>query len=132
MKNFIITSYVQSTKRIQYYVEANSLEKAIEIAKIGDAPYEEIYEDINWETERDFDGRPDKEDEINIPAGTKGVWIKVNSESYKAKCGALVEVTDDYYNGDMINVKWLDDRSNGQMDGGYFVSDFYFGLIGQK
>ena len=128
MKKFIITSKIQSIKTLQYNVEANSLIEAIEIAKKGGVLFEEIGESIDYTTEHEFRGYEDKRKEILIPAGTKGVWIKQNNTAYSARFGAMVEVTDDYYSGDMINIKWLDDKSYNQMDGGYFLSDFTFNI----
>ena len=126
MKNFIITSKVQSTKTLQYNVEANSLEEAINYVKNGGGSYEEVDETVNYDDEYDFRGYEDKdEDEITIPAGTKGIWVK-NSPHHSAKFGAKVEVEFNYIDGDMISVKWLDDLANGQMDGGYFLGDFVF------
>ena len=63
MKNFIITSKVQSIKILQYNVEADSLEEAIEIASRGNSPHEEIDETVNYDDEYDFRGYEDKDDE---------------------------------------------------------------------
>jgi hypothetical protein len=128
MKKFIITSKIQSIKTLQYNVEAESLEEAINYVKNGGGSSEEISESIDYTTEYDFRGYEDKRKEILIPAGTKGVWIKQNNTAYNVRFGAMVEVTDDYYSGDMINIKWLDDKSYNQMDGGYFLSDFTFNV----
>ncbi len=129
MKNFIITSKVQSTKTLQYNVEAESLEEAI--AKVEEGKYrgeaEEVVDEINWSTETNIKGWEDKDDdEITIPAGTKGVFIRKNGAYYAAQSGANVEVEFDYTGGDIISVKWLDDLANDQRNGGYFVSDFIF------
>jgi len=131
MKNFIITSKVQSTKTLQYNIEAESLEEAIALFIHGDdttiEKYEEIDEVIDWSTETNIGGWEDKDDdEITIPAGTKGIFISKNSSYYAAKFGANVEVEFDYTGGDIISVKWLDDLANDQRNGGYFVSDFIF------
>ena len=126
MKNFIITSKVQSIKILQYNVEADSLEEAIEIASRGNSPHEEIDETVNYDDEYDFRGYEDKDDEVVIPAGTKGVCVMKGSTYYSARFGANVEVEFDYTGGDTISVKWLDDLSNGQMNGGYFLDHFIF------
>jgi uncharacterized protein YjdB len=130
MKNFIITSKVQSIKTMQYMVKANSLEEAICHVSRGyhEGLGEEMSEEIDYSTETDIDGWEDKDEFVTIPAGTKGVWVKQNNPSYNARFGAMVEVTDDYYGGDMINIKWLDFEAQGQMDGGYFISDFTFNV----
>lgn len=64
MKNFIITSKVQSIKTLQYNVEAESLEEAI--AKFVEGEYrgeeEEIDEDIDWSTEKNIGGWEDKDE----------------------------------------------------------------------
>jgi hypothetical protein len=129
MKNFIITSKVQSIKTLQYNIEAESLEEAI--AKVEEGKYrweaEEVVDEINWSDETNIKGWEDKDDdEITIPAGTKGIFISKNSSYYAAKFGANVEVEFDYTGGDIISVKWLDDLANDQRNGGYFVSDFIF------
>ena len=126
MKNFIITSKVQSTKTLQYNVEANSLEEAINYVKNGGGSYEEIDETVNYDDEYDFRGYEDKDDDVVIPAGTKGVYIMKGSTYYTARFGANVEVEFDYTGGDIISVKWLDDLANGQMNGGYFFDYFIF------
>jgi hypothetical protein len=127
MKNFIITSKVQSIKTLQYNVEADSLEEAI--TKFVEGEYrgeaDEIAEVIDWGTEANIRVYEDIEDPITIPAGTKGVWV-LNSPHHSAKFGAKVEVEFNYIDGDIISVKWIDDLANGQMDGGYFLSDFIF------
>jgi hypothetical protein len=62
MKNFIITSKVQSIKTLQYNVEADSLEEAIEQVKRGIVDYEEIDEDFDWSTEAKFGGWEDRDE----------------------------------------------------------------------
>ena len=66
MKNFIITSKVQSTKTLQYNIEAESLEEAIALFIYGDdttiEKYEEIDEVIDWSTEKNIDGWEDKDE----------------------------------------------------------------------
>lgn len=126
MKNFIITSKVQSIKILQYNVEAESLEEAIEKIKLTNVPYEELDDKIDFDTEDSFKGWEDKEDEVVIPAGTKGVYIMKGSGYYSARFGARVEVEFDYTGEDTISVKWLDDLANGQMNGGYFFDNFIF------
>jgi hypothetical protein len=126
MKNFIITSKVPSIKTLQYNVEAESLEEAINYVKNGGGSFEEISESIDYTTEYDFRGYEDKDDEVVIPAGTKGVYIMKGSTYYTARFGARVEVEFDYTGGDTISVKWLDDLSNNQMNGGYFFDYFIF------
>ncbi len=128
MKNFIITSKIQSTKTLQYNIEANSLEEAIQLVAEGEYRGEgkEIYEEIQWETETEIYGWEDKYDEVVIPAGTKGVWIMKGSTYHSARFGARVEVEFDYTGEDTISVKWLDDLANGQMNGGYFFDNFIF------
>jgi hypothetical protein len=128
MKNFIITSKIQSIKTLQYNVEAESLEEAIQLVAEGEyrGEGEEIDDTIQWETETELDGWEDKDDEVVIPAGTKGVWIMKGSTYYTARFGANVEVEFDYTGGDTISVKWLDDLANGQMNGGYFFDNFIF------
>ena len=126
MKNFIITSKVKSTKTLQYNVEAESLEEAIEIASRGNSPHEEIDETVNYDDEYDFRGYEDKDDEVLIPAGTKGVWIMKGGTYYSARFGARVEVEFDYTGEDTISVKFLDELANGQMNGGYFFDYFIF------
>ena len=126
MKNFIITSKVQSTKTLQYNVEANSLEEAINYVKNGGGSYEEIDETVNYDAEYDFRGYEDKDDDVLIPAGTKGVYIMKGGTYHSARFGANVEVEFDYTGGDIISVKWLDDLANGQMNGGYFFDYFIF------
>lgn len=63
MKNFIITSKVQSIKTMQYVVEAETLEEAMELVAEGEYrnEAEEITEDIQWETETEIDGWEDTE-----------------------------------------------------------------------
>ena len=126
MKNFIITSKVQSIKTLQYNVKANSLEEAINYVKNGGGSFEEIMENIDYDNEYDFRGYEDKDDDVLIPAGTKGVYIMKGSTYYSARFGARVEVEFDYTGGDVISVKWLDDLSNNQMNGGYFFDYFIF------
>jgi len=126
MKNFIITSKVPSVKTLQYNVEANSLVEAIEYVKKGGGSFEEIGESIDYDAEYDFRGYEDKDDEVVIPAGTKGVWIMKGSTYHSARFGANVEVEFDYTGEDTISVKWLDDLANGQMNGGYFFDNFIF------
>ena len=126
MKNFIITSKVQSTKTFQYNVEANSLEEAINYVKNGGGSYEEIDETVNYDDEYDFRGYEDKDSDAVIPAGTKGVYIMKGSTYYTARFGANVEVEFNYTGGDTISVKWLDDLANNQMNGGYFFDYFIF------
>ena len=62
MKNFIITSKVQSTKILQYNVEADSLEEAIEQIKRGSVAHDEMEDEINWETETEFSGWEDRDE----------------------------------------------------------------------
>ena len=126
MKNFIITSKLQSIKILQYNVEAESLEEVIEQVKLTNAPYEELDDKIDFDTEDSFKGWEDKDDDLLIPAGTKGVWVMKGSTYYTARFGANVEVEFDYTGGDIISVKWLDDLANGQMNGGYFFDYFIF------
>ena len=126
MKNFIITSKIQSIKTLQYNVEAESLEEAINYVKNGGGSFEEIGESIDYDAEYDFRGYEDKDDEILIPAGTKGVWIMKGSTYHSARFGANVEVEFDYTGEDTISVKWIDDLANGQMNGGYFFDNFIF------
>lgn len=128
MKNFIVYSTVQSIKTLQYNVEAESLEEAI--AKFVEGEYrgeaDEIAEVIDWGTEANIRGYEDKDDDVVIPAGTKGVYIMKGSTYYSARFGANVEVESDYTGGDTISVKWLDDLANGQRNGGYFFDNFIF------
>ena len=126
MKNFIITSKVQSTKTLQYNIHSISLEEAINFVKRGGGSFEEIGESIDYDNECDFKGYEDKDDEILIPAGTKGVWVMKGSTYHSARFGANVEVEFDYTGGDTISVKWLDDLANGQKNGGYFFDYFVF------
>jgi hypothetical protein len=62
MKNFIITSKVQSIKILQYNVEAESLEEAIEQVKLTNAPYEELDDKIDFDTEDSFKGWEDRDE----------------------------------------------------------------------
>ena len=126
MKNFIITSKIQSTKTLQYNVKANSLVEAIEHVKSGKGIQEEIGESIDYDNEYEFSGYEDRDDDVLIPAGTKGVYIMKGSTYYTARFGARVEVESDYTGGDIISVKWLDDLANNQMNGGYFFDYFIF------
>ena len=86
----------------------------------------EIDETVNYDDEYDFRGYEDKDSDVVIPAGTKGVYIMKGSTYYTARFGANVEVEFDYTGGDTISVKWLDDLANGQMNGGYFFDYFIF------
>ncbi len=133
MKNFIITSKVQSIKTLQYNVEAESLEEAIQLVAEGEyrGEEEEVDDVIDWSTETNIKGWEDKDEEIIIPAGTKGVYIRKNNSYYAAQFGARVEVEFDYTGGDIISVKWIDDLANDQRNGGYFVSDFVFEKVTQ-
>jgi hypothetical protein len=62
MKNFIITSKVQSIKTLQYNVESDSLEEAIEQVKRGSVAHEEIEDEIDWDTETKFGGWEDRDE----------------------------------------------------------------------
>ena len=62
MKNFIITSKVQSIKILQYNVEAESLEEAIKQVKRGSVDHEEIEDEIDWSTETNIGGWEDKDE----------------------------------------------------------------------
>ena len=62
MKNFIVYSTVQSIKTLQYNVEAESLEEAIEQVKRGSVTHEEIEDEIDWDTETKFGGWEDKDE----------------------------------------------------------------------
>ena len=64
MKNFIITSKVQSTKTLQYNVEAESLEEAIKLFVEGEyrGEADEITEVIDWSTEANIKGWEDKDE----------------------------------------------------------------------
>ena len=66
MKNFIITSKVQSIKILQYNVEAESLEEAIEQVKLTNAPYEELDDKIDFDTEDSFKGWEDRDEQKDI------------------------------------------------------------------
>ena len=61
MKNFIITSKVQSIKTLQYNIEADSLEEAIKLFAEGEyrEEAEEITEVIDWSTEANIKGWED-------------------------------------------------------------------------
>jgi hypothetical protein len=73
MKNFIITSKVQSIKILQYNVEAESLEEAIEQVKLTNAPYEELDDKIDFDTEDSFKGWEDRDRIIGGPRNTKTI-----------------------------------------------------------
>lgn len=62
---------------------------------------------------------------MKLGKGSIVVW-NGNSSCYSAKKGALAEVEFDYNGGfgEFLMVKWLDERSNGQGDGGYDRSNF--------
>ena len=62
MKNFIVYSTVQSIKTLQYNVEADSLEEAIEQIKRGNFDIEEIEDEIDWKTETKFGGWEDRDE----------------------------------------------------------------------
>lgn len=56
--------------------------------------------------------------------GDRLIW-QVDDKSYAAKPGARAVVTEDCRIYDeFVRVRWIDDLSNGQSDGGYFPYQF--------
>ena len=61
--------------------------------------------------------------ETTFKPGDIVMWNKI-SDSHSVKQGALAKVIDNMGEYCLMNIEWIDELSCGQMNGGYFKSDF--------